>query len=40
MPHLPLIYVAILAIARVCWKVPDWGLKVVSLLDAIRRFRR
>jgi hypothetical protein len=26
--------------ARAVWKTPDWGLKVVALAEAIRRYRR
>jgi len=44
MPHLT--YLEIMtpviaeAVLRAAWLAPDWGLKVLELMEAIRRFRR
>jgi hypothetical protein len=40
MPHLTFLEIAIPAILRAIWMAPDWGLKVIELAEAIRRFRR
>jgi hypothetical protein len=40
MLHLTSIDIATLAALRAIWKAPDWGLKLIDLIDAIKRFRR
>jgi hypothetical protein len=40
MPHPTFLEIAALVGYRAWWRAPDWGLKVVELADAIRRFRR
>ena len=40
MPHITTLEIVTLAIARTLWMAPNWGLKVIELLEAIRRFRR
>jgi hypothetical protein len=38
-PHLTTWTICSFAGLRVLWKAPDWGLKLVVLAEAIRRFR-
>lgn len=40
MPHLTFLEIAMYVGYRMWRHAPDWGLKVVKLADAIRRFRR
>jgi hypothetical protein len=40
MPHITTLEIAILAAFRALWMAPNWGLKVISLLEAIRRYRQ
>jgi hypothetical protein len=37
--HLTFAEIAILAITRVAWKFPNWGLKIMLLAWVVRRFR-
>lgn len=39
MLHMTTLAIAMLTM-RAFWKAPDWGIKVVDLLEAIRRYRR
>jgi len=37
--HMTTLAIAMLAM-RALWKAPDWCIKVLDLLEAIRRYRR
>jgi hypothetical protein len=40
MPHFTFLELAALIGLRAFWLAPDWGIKVMKLADAIKRFRR
>jgi hypothetical protein len=40
MPHLTFLEIAMLLGYRAWWRAPDWGMKVMKLVDEIRRYRR
>ena len=38
-PHLTSMDIALIVGGRALWKAPEWGLKVLALAYAIRRYR-
>jgi hypothetical protein len=39
-PHLTTSVVLVALGLRALWKTPDWGLKLVMLAEAVRRYRK
>ncbi len=39
-PHLTSEDIELIVALRALWKAPEWGLKVLALAHAVRRFRR